>query len=190
MSNNAVSNEGAVAAPQDQAPGTPVTIAPDDLIAQLRVLRAQIPGYQQLPVLDAASIRRVAHVNADFMQASFSAIGESSIVETAVKRSSNDLRQDLDVSGRWMQVEDELKAMLKGVAAGNLDRRHRLGLVALQAYSISRQLVRQKDNGNLLPHVQTMKRLNKFGKKRKVASQAPQPSPTPEAPSPVPTPQK
>jgi hypothetical protein len=61
-------------------------ISPDALVAQLRTLRDQIPGYQQLPPLDARSISRVAHVDADFMQASFNAIGASDIMQGAVQR--------------------------------------------------------------------------------------------------------
>jgi hypothetical protein len=192
MSSNAVSDgKGAVVAPTD-----PVPISPDSLIAQLRVLRDQIPGYQHLPVLDAKSIRRVAYVDVDFMQASFNAIGASDIVQGAAQQSADDLRQELDVAGRWTQVADELRTMLQGVEGANLDRRHRLGLTALQVYSISRQLVRKKENRGLLPHVAEMKRLNKFGKKRKKAvAPAPQPSPapapvspTPVSPTPEPTP--
>jgi hypothetical protein len=159
-------------------------ISPDALVAQLRTLRDQIPGYQQLPPLDARSISRVAHVDADFMQASFNAIGASDLMQGAVQRTPEDLRQELDLAGRWTQAEDELASMLKGVAAANLDRRARLGLVALQVYSIGRQLVRHKGNADLLPHVATMKRLNKFGKKkRKAAAPAPQPSPAPKSPA-------
>jgi len=184
MSNNAVVNgKGAVVAPTD-----PVPISPDALIAQLRMLRDQIPGYQHLPVLDAKSLRRVAHVDTDFMQASFNAIGASDLVQAPVQRTPEDLRQELDVAGRWTQVADELRTMLQGVEGANLDRRYRLGLVALQAYTISRALVRKKENSALLPHVAEMKRLNKFGRKRKTVP-APQPSPkrTPDSPAPVPT---
>jgi hypothetical protein len=188
MSNNAMGvGKGAVAAPT-----APVPISPDDLISQLRVLRDQIPNYQHLPVLDAKSIRRVAHVDVDFMQASFNAIGASNPVEAAVQESADELRQELDVAGRWTQVADELRSMLQGVEGANLDRRHRLGLVALLAYSISRALVRKKENSALLPHVAEMKRLNKFGRKRKTAATpapqpSPTPSPTPESPAPAPT---
>jgi len=52
--------------------------------------------------------------------------------------------------------------MLRGVAAANLSRRHRVGLITLQTYSISRQLVRKKAHADLLPHVDGMRRLNKF----------------------------
>jgi hypothetical protein len=99
------------------------------------------------------------------------------------------LRQELDVAGRWTQAADELRAMLQGVEGANLDRRYRLGLTALQVYSISRQLVRKKENSSLLPHVAEMKRLNKFGRKRKkAATPAPQPAPAPVSPTPEPTP--
>jgi hypothetical protein len=101
--------------------------------AQLRVLRDQIPGYQHLPVLDAKSLRRVAHVDVDFMQASFNAVGASELVQVPVQRTPEDLQQELDVVGRWTQAEDDLRTMLQGVEGANLDRRHRLELVALQA---------------------------------------------------------
>ena len=64
-----------------------------------------------------------------------------------------------DDTGRWSAVEDELRAMLQGVAAANLSRRHRVGLITLQTYSISRQLVRNKAHADLLPHVDGMRRL-------------------------------
>jgi hypothetical protein len=178
MSKQVENNEkGVVAATADPVPVTPIT--PVELIDLLRTARARIPGYQQLPTLSAASLRSLAHVDPDFMQASFNAIDASIPMQSALTRTGDDLRQELDDSGRWTQVEDELSSMLQGVASANLDRRHRLGLVALQAYSIARQLVRQKDNSDLLPHVAAMKRLNRFGKKRRVAS-APQPAPAPE----------
>jgi hypothetical protein len=178
MSNDQrIDQQGAV-----EAPAEPVPLTPEEMVAQLRVMRTQIPLFQHLPIPDAASIRRVAHVDADFMQASFNAIGASDVVMNAVRKSPDDLRQDLDLAGRWTQVADELRSMLQGVEAANLQRRHRLGLVALQAYSISRQLVRQKEDSALLPHVTTMKRLNKFGKKRRATAPGPPiPAPVPQA---------
>jgi hypothetical protein len=93
------------------------------------------------------------------------------------------LWQDTDDSTRWTAVEDELRALLKGVAAGNLTRRHRLGLTALQVYSICRQLVRKPEHADLLPHVAEMRRHNRFGRKRRSeqpdGEQQPQPQPKP-----------
>src|SRR4029078_11473471 len=99
-----------------------------------------------------------------------------------VGRTPADLRQDEVEITRWTAVEDELKAMLKGVSAANLIRRHRLGLAALQAYNISQQLVRHPDHADLLPHVEGMKRLNKFGRRRAKAPVEPPPVEPPVAP--------
>ena len=79
--------------------------------------------------------------------------------------------------------------MLEGVSAAILARRYRIGLATLQAYSIARQLVRKKENADLLPHVENMRRTNRFGRKRPVASAAPEtpaPAPTPPPTSPKP----
>lgn len=158
----------------------PAVTTPGSIIEQLRVMRQQIPEYTQLAIPDAMAIHRVAHINADFIDAAINAVGASEVVQTAVGRTNADLREEYEEAGRWTAVEDELRAMLKGVVAANLVRRHRVGLVALQTYNISRQLIRQKEHADLLPHVQGMKRLSRFGRKRRVAQPPAEPQPQPE----------
>lgn len=158
----------------------PAAATPDSIIEQLRVVRQQIPEYTQLAIPDAKAIRRVAHINSDFIDAAINAVGASDVVQTAVGRTNADLREENEDAGRWTAVEDELRAMLKGVVAANLVRRHRVGLAALQTYNISRQLIRQKEHAGLLPHVQGMKRLSKFGRRRKMAQPPAEPQPEPQ----------
>lgn len=173
------SSNAAVAA-QDTTP-----LTPEAIVEQLRSLRPQIPDYAQLPLPDARSIRAVAHVDSDFVQASINAAGASPTVQSALGKTPEDLRQQAADAARWTVVEDELKAMLKGVASANLIRRHQVGMAALQTYSVSRGLVRTEQHFDLLPHVAEMKRLNRFGRKRKAAQpQTPAPQPTPTAPAP------
>ena len=58
----------------------------------------------------------------------------------------------------------------------------RIGLTALKTYAISRQLVRDAEVPDLLPHVKEMQRLNKFGRVRRKAAQPPEAPPaTPPA---------
>lgn len=135
------------------------------IVQQLRDIRAHIPEYVQLSAADAQALRRAANVDPEFVQASINAVTESDRVAGVLGRSASDLRQETVDADRWRAVEDEIRAMLNGVAAANLVRRHRIGLTALQTYNICLQLVRQKEHAALLPHVQGMKRLNKFGKK-------------------------
>jgi hypothetical protein len=84
-----------------------------------------------------------ASANAGFVNASINAVGASAVVANAVGSTPEALRQEAADTARWTAVEDELRAMLKGVAETNLARRHRVGLTSLQAYGISRMLVRK-----------------------------------------------
>jgi len=177
-------NPSTTAAP-DTTPATP-----DVLVAQLRAMRAQIPDYGQLTVPKARQIRAVAHVDGPFVQATINAAGASDRLATTIGRTPEHLQQETEDAARWTAVEDELRAMLKGVASANLVRRHRIGLAALQTYNVSRQLVREEGQSDLLPHLAEMKRLNKFGRSRRASApnQGPQPSPKPPATPPSPKP--
>jgi len=66
----------------------------------------------------------------------------------------------------WGAAEQELRVFLKGVADGNLIRRHRLGLKTLQIYGISRHLIRQPEHHDLLTFVQRMQDMRKLGKRK------------------------
>jgi len=155
-------------------------VTPEEIVRQLRAVRDQIPEFEQLPSTDTASLRRVANIDPDFVQASISALGASESLQTALGRTADELRLEHETAGRWASVEDELNAMLKGVSTGITVRRHRAGLTALQTYNMSRQLVRQREHAGLLPHVDHMKRLNKFGRRRSKAV----PEPPPQTPEP------
>src|SRR5258708_1954758 len=168
-----------ITTPADPTPAPPASV-PDTLVAQIRAMRALIPEYQQLPGSVRKSLAVVAKsTNADFVQASINSIGVSPIVERAVGHTPDELRQDTADADNWTVVEDEARALLSGIVAANLVRRHRVGSAALVAYSIASRLVLLKKHADLLPHVEMMKRLNRFGKKRaKPAAPAPAPATT------------
>ena len=153
------------------------TITPEVMVAQVRAMRDHVPEYTQLAIPDAQAIRRVAHVNPELVQAAINSMAAAEGVQTVLGVTAAELQRDTEDAAHWTAVEDEVTALLKGIVAANLIRRHRIGLVTLQTYNICRQLVRKKDHSNLLPHVEMMKRLNKFGRKR--AKTPPQPEPQP-----------
>jgi predicted RNA-binding Zn ribbon-like protein len=161
----------------------PQPISPEELVEALRALRQRIPEYVQLPIGDAKSARTAANLNAEFKLAAINAVGASEPVSRAVGFTAAELLQTHADAGRWSAVVDELRAMLQGVVAANLTRRHRVGLASLQTYNITRQLVRHEDHSDLLPHLQEMKRLNRFGRRRHNA-----PAAAPHAPAPMPVP--
>ncbi len=182
-----MSNEKSVvensAAATTQDPGN----TPESVVADLRAIRARIPEYIQLPVSNRRVLTTVAHVHADFTQAAIGAIGTSTTVSGVVGSTSDELQVDVDAAGRWAVVEDELRAMLKGVEASNLTRRNNIGEKALLAYVVSKRLVRKPEHADLLPHVEVMKQMNRFGRKNRKAAKQPIPvTPSTESPSSTP----
>ena len=148
------------------------------MVEQLRALRQQIPEFVQLPNnRELKQMRRLVNLNAAFAHEAISAVGASDTVQLVVGNTPDELHQAEDEVGRWSAVESELRSMLRGVAAANLVRRHRFCHVAMQAFNVSKQLVRQDQHANLLPHVESMSRIRKYGRRRAKPAEPPQPQP-------------
>lgn len=154
----------------------PAAVGPEALIEQLRNMRQFIPDYTQLRVPDARLIRASAFVDPRFVEAAIGAISACHCLRGALDQTPDDLNREVADAARWAALEEELRAMLQGVAAANLMRKHRVGMATLQTYSISRQLVRQEGHNDLLPHVAAMKRLNRFGRRAKSPGEEPEAS--------------
>lgn len=166
------------AAGSDPQPAVPT---PEDIVRQLRALREQMPVMIET-ASPAALRRRLSHVNADFVQAAVNAAGASENVRNALGRTSEDLRQEIEVAARWTAVADELRALLQSTLATNTIRRQKIGLAALQTYKICQQLARDDVHARLGTHISEMRRLNKFGR---VRNRRPAPQPAPENPLPL-----
>jgi len=150
-------------------------LSPEDFFRQLRALRDQLPELQTLP--QTVKGNRLGHANPEFVQASLNATSASTPVQTALGRTDEDVRQEIAVADRWSAVAGELRAMLQLVVVANTMRRKRIGLAALQTFNICQQLARDPAHESLVPHVEEMQRLNRFGRKR---SRKAQPQPEPE----------
>ena len=160
---------------------TPFT--PEQIIDHARVIREHVPDFGPLPMPEARALRTTASLPAPFVQAALNTVGASKPIADAITSDVATLQAEAIDVARWSAVEVELRALLEGVAAANLARRHRLGLTALQTYSIARQLVRRKAHADLLPYVEEMRRTNRLGRKR--AAQEPQNPANPTSPAPV-----
>lgn len=164
---------------QDPSPASAI-LSPEQVVQQLRALRAQIPLPDALPAMPAARRRRLAHVNAQFVVAAINASGAAPSVQTVLGRTDEDLRQENEVCDRWTAVIDELRALLQSLVNANAMRRQRVGLAALQTYKICQQLARDDAHADrLAAHIGEMRKLNKFGRSRRKAPQ-PDSQPTPE----------
>jgi hypothetical protein len=159
-------------------------LAPQDVVAQLRSLRQQIADVTPLTPLQRKTLRFHAKLPNDVVQASINAIGASDYVQQAVGQPADEVRQLAEEANRWTAVADELRAMLKGIDGANLVRRQRVGLVAVQAFGISRQLSRDPNYADLLPHVEEIRRLKNLSRRKKSAPQVPQSPQSPQTAEP------
>jgi hypothetical protein len=170
--NNTPSNSTITTTPAAAVDAT-TPLTPEQIVEQLRALREHVPDYQQLTTADAQPLQPAANVSEAFVQTSINAVSALPVMETTLGRSAQDLRDDTTEAARWTAVEDELRAMLKGVEAANLTRRHRIGQTALHAFGIARQLARRPEHADLLPHISELKRLNRVRRTRnKTAAKA------------------
>ena len=166
--------------PQTLEAGPPaVVVSPDDAVLQLRALQQQMP--QMEPDLSASrSLRgQLQHVNPLFVTAAVAAVGVSDVVQAALGRSDEALREEIDLAARWFAVADEARAVLRRSLVIGTVLKQRVGLAALQTYKICQQLDRDVAHAKLSTHVAEMRRLNKFGRVRRRPPE-PEPVPVPE----------
>jgi len=149
---------------------------PEAVIAHLRTVRSQI---DEVAPLSRDQRRLVLHRLRNHpkpvIEASINVLGVLDNISKAIGQPLDDVRQLQDDAIRWEAAADEARAFLKGIEGANLVRRHRLTLVATQAYVIGTQLARDPEKAVLLPHVEEIKRLKRAGRRRK-AAEAPQPA--------------
>jgi hypothetical protein len=170
-----IQNPAAADTPQQ----TPVVTA-EGIIQQLRTVSAQIPEVSPLTPQQREILRRSIRTskNGEIVESSISIIGAADLVSLAVGVNADEVHAMRDESGRWTAVEDELRAMLNGVAGANLIRRQKIATIAERAYGVGSQLARDPEHSVLVPHVQEIKRLKKIERRKKPAPTQQTPSPT------------
>ena len=180
--NSAVTNSQAVpdtpVAPAD-TPQPVTTMTPEAVVEALRALRPQIGNVTPLTSAQRKTLRDQARTSNPVLQASINVLGALDSITQVIGTAPADVRQMYDEANRWTAVEDELRTMLNGVSSSNLIRRQQISLVATQAATIGAQLARDPANAILVPHVQEIKRLKSFTRRKK-ATQAPG---TPQSPA-------
>jgi hypothetical protein len=161
-------------------PQTTPAPTPEQVVEQLRALRASIPDVAPLTREQRKAVRNASRVPPEVLHAQIDVLGASDRVEAAIGAPPDEVRQLADEHSRWLTVEREVKALLAGVAGGNLIRAQRLTLLGAQAYAIGSSLARSPLNSELVPHVAEVKRLKRIAK-RKTPPETPAPSPSPSA---------
>jgi hypothetical protein len=138
----------------------------EEVMEYLRAIRPRM-GEVQLTAEERRFLQYRTRTSDAVMQASINMIGKLENVSQAVGQPAEAAHQLPSDAVRWMAVEQELRAMLAGIAGANLVRRYRLTLLAAQATIIGSQLARDPANSILVPHLEEIKRLKSYERRKK-----------------------
>ncbi len=175
-------NQGAT----ESTPGT-VRLSAQEAIDQLRALAQQLPDIAPLTKAEREVVRRQGRVARTVVDATISVIGNSDPVQSAIGQPVDEVKQFVSANADWREVEDQFRAVLKGISDANLVRRQRLTLLTARAYIIGLQVARDPENAELRPHLDEVKRQKVLARRKKSAKPTPAPQgppTTPPAPQP------
>ena len=148
----------------------PLSLTPEAIVEYLRALRPQVPLYGQLESHSIALLKN-AHVDPNFVTATNNIAGVSTLVQLAMGGTPLEtMTQEAEETRRWSIVEEEVRALMRGIANANLIRSHRVGTRALNGYNVAVQLAKIPEHADLLPHVDVLKKMNKFSRLRRKVS--------------------
>jgi hypothetical protein len=165
MSTNELPDSGGPAA---DTPQPDSMLTPEEVVAQLRMLRSRM-AVTPMTARQRKAVRDRTRLQDSVVQGSINVIGSLDRVEQALGQPADAVRQLLDETNRWTAVEDELRALLNGVVGENLVRRQTAALLASQAYGVGKSLARDPENSVLIPHLQEIKRLKRIARRKKAA---------------------
>lgn len=138
----------------------PVLAGPEMLVEGFRYLQQRIPEFTHLSWQEKRSHARAANLDPEFIESGLQAAEVWHHTKIMVQRTAEELRQEQDESRRWDQVIVELRAIIDGIEAANLKRKHRLGTAILQLYRMIGICLRNRrpDDVYLRPYYENMKR--------------------------------
>jgi hypothetical protein len=162
--------------PQEVEVPTPTpALTPEQVVAQLRALQAQIGEITPLTAEQRRILRQQSRMSEQVVQASLNVLGAADVITQAVGQPVDEVQSMIEEANRWSAVEGELRATLNGVAGTNLIRRQRIALVAVRAFLIGKQLARGPEHASLIPHLEEVKRLRSITRRKKRVATTPVP---------------
>lgn len=152
---------------------TQVPFTAEEAVQYVRAMRDRVPDFRFMESAEKRKLARAANIGISLVSSATNAIDASVALRGAFERDAESLRTETESLLRWSQVLEEIDALRSGIVGSVTFRRHRVGGVALRVYQVSRQLSRYKENADLLPHIEAMKRAAGFGQRRAVAETPP-----------------
>lgn len=176
--NNAVNSSITSAAGADSQPAA---VTPEQVIDQLRAVRATLADLEAVSVSERKRLVRIStKVSTDVLREQIDMIGDSQEVAAAVGVPADEVRAQADRSNGWMAVESELRILLSTVETHNLLERRALANLGSRAMNIGAQLAREPKHAAVLgTRLLEIRRLKRLGRRKKAAEPKQPDSPAP-----------
>lgn len=143
-------------------------LSAEDVITQLRTMQSQIEEVTPLPAEQRRMVRdRLRKHPAHIVEASINVLGVVDNVSQVIGQPLDDVRQLQDEQLRWDAAVDEARTFLRGLEGASLNRRERLAVIGIQAYTIGTQLARNPAQSALVPQLEEIKRLKAIARRTK-----------------------
>jgi hypothetical protein len=145
-------------APGDLLPIVPAPplVSAELLLAGLHQLKERIPDYTHLTPREARGMGRAANLDPEFVNAGVHTVSSWPDAKEMVGWSGEELRQLVDETRRWDDVERELRIVLKGISDANVKRKNELGSAILLIYAILPRLMKRAGTQWLRPYYEEM----------------------------------
>ena len=135
-------------------------IEAETLVKGVDVLQQRLPGFTQLSLRERRSMMRAANLEPELIETGLEAAAAWEHTQLYTRRTDEELRCEAEEIRRWDRAERKLQALVDGIAAANLKRKHRLGRAILQIYTALRDEMHEPDQStvHLRPYFENMKR--------------------------------
>lgn len=133
-------------------------LTPEQLLELLRSLPERIPDYALVSREQLRKIRRAGYdMHVELERELLSTVDTSELVQGALRKTPEELRQARDEAMRWESAEDMMRVVLRGLTTANAIRRKRIA----DALQFAAGLSSAADLPELAPHVENIRRIRK-----------------------------
>ena len=134
----------------------------------INAILARLPEHRSLKGAEVQSMSKVTSVAPEAVKMAIEMLAIFPALSAALGRDAAQVRQEGVAVWEWASVLTEAEALHHAIESLVRIQRHRLGLLTLQVYNVSRQLLRGRNDDQLAAWVESMQeRMKLKGRKKK-----------------------
>lgn len=138
----------------------------------IKAILARLPEHRSLSGAEIQSMSKVTSVDLAAVRMAIEMLGVFPALSAALGRDAAEVHHDAADVREWESALTDAAALHHSIESLVRIQRHRLGLLTLQVYNVSRQLLRGRNDDQLAVYVESMQEKMKL-KRRKTKREEP-----------------